>query len=244
MNKTNIVYGMSTTASMKKSNLLNKKIIEFNMPLSVTDLSTINNHEIILPKDIYHEEINYSFKEAINSLNKSIDNKEEFRIWTSHYEINSYLLLLYMCNYLKNKDCNIYVVFSDEYDKEIYSPAWLRHNELELALKVERKLSIEEIDNYAKEWIKVYNSNTDMRILENKEVKSVSFDYYNDMILDKLKSLGEVKLIKITGIIMQEYYLSDIVIVYLIDRLIEKNKIKIVKESNERYFENVIALRD
>ena len=71
-----------------------------------------------------------------------------------------------------------------------------------------------------------------MRIMENNNVKCVSFDYYNDTILDLLKELGEVKTIKLVARLMANIYFSDIFLTYLIDRLIKENKIIITNKEN------------
>ena len=130
MNKLNIISGLSTYHTMKECDYLKDNILMFDIPFSLIDLSTTKEMEVILPKDIYHKEIKYSFKESIDKLKSYIQNNKDIRIWTSHYEINSYLLMLYICNYLQNKDCNIYVVFSDEYNKDCYSPTCMNAPEL------------------------------------------------------------------------------------------------------------------
>lgn len=241
MEKVNIIFGASTFVTMKDSKLLNNNIIEFDTVFSVADLSNLDNYELALPKDIYNENIYYSFNNEIKKLNEAINNNKEIRIWTSHFDINSYLLLLYLCNYLKDKDCNLYVVFSDEYDENIYSPACMRENELEELIKLEHKLSKEEIKEYSKEWQIIKNKKSDMRILENKKVKLVSFDYYNEEILNLLKELGEVKIVRLVGLFMNNHYLQDLVVSYFVDRLINNGKIKVIKYG-ERFFENVIAI--
>lgn len=238
MNKCNIVFGSSTFMTMSKSKIL-KNIIEFDTIFSTSDISNIDNYEIILPSDIYKENI-YSFKREIKGLNKYIDKKYDIRIWTSHYDINSYLLMSYLCNYLKDKDCNIYVVYSELYN-DCYSPACMNINELEELSKLEYKLSEEDIIKYIELWNKIIHNKSDMRILENNEVKLVSYDYYNDEILNLLNELGDVKISRLVLMFMKEHYLQDLIISYLIERLIKDNKIKIIKYE-ERFFDNIITL--
>lgn len=241
MEKVNIIFGASTFVTMKDSKLLNDNIIEFDTVFSVADLSNLDNYELALPKDIYKENIYYSFNNEIKKLNEAINNNKEIRIWTSHFDINSYSLFLYLCDYLKDKDCNLYVVYSDEYDEKCYSPACMRETELEELAKLEHKLSKKEIRNYSNEWQIIMNKKSDMRILGNKKVKSVSFDYYNEEILNLLKELGEVKIVRLVGLFMNNHYLQDLVVSYFVDRLINNGKIKVIKYG-ERFFENVIAI--
>lgn len=243
MKKTNVIFGASTFVSMKKSNLLNNNIIEFDTVFSVADLQKLDNYELLLPKDIYGEGINCSFSNEIKRLDESINNNKEIRIWTSHYDSNSYLLFLYLCDYLKNRDCNLYVVFSDEYNEECYSPACMSEGELEQLTKFEHKLSKTDIMNYSKEWEIIRNNKEDMIILENKEVKLVSFDYYNEEILNLLKELGEVKIVRLAAMFMNNHYMQDLVVAYFIERLINNGKIKVIKYG-ERFFENVITINE
>ena len=239
--KINIVFGSSIYVTMKESKILNN-IIEFDTIFSVADLSNINNFKITIPKEICNYN-KYSFKEKIDKLQQLINSDNvDIRIWTSHYEINSYLLFLYLCNYLENIKTNIFVVFSDEYDKEYYSPASMNIEELEALTNLEHKLTKEEVCKYSLEWKKIENTNCDLRILEDKKIKLVSYDYLNEKILNKLKQLGKTRVSILTGNIMSKYYLPDIIIVYLIKRLINNKKIKIIKESKERFFESTIMI--
>lgn len=241
MEKVNIIFGASTFVTMKDSKLLNNNIIEFDTVFSVADLSNLDNYELALPKDIYKENIYYSFNNEIKKLNEAINNNKEIRIWTSHFDINSYSLFLYLCDCLKDKDCNLYVVFSDEYDENCYSPACMRENELEELTKLEHKLSKDQIRKHSNEWQIIKNNKSDMRILENKNVKLVSFDYYNEEILNLIKELGEVKIVRLVGLFMDNHYLQDLVVSYFVDRLINEEKIKVIKYG-ERFFENVVAI--
>ena len=76
-NLTEIIYGDSTNYTMSRSQLGKNEIIKFNTTFSIADLSHINQFKIILPKDIYKEEIVYDFSEEINKLNSSIKKKKQ-----------------------------------------------------------------------------------------------------------------------------------------------------------------------
>lgn len=237
---TEIIYSDSTVGSMSKSKLNKNEIIKFDTIFSIADLSNIENYEIYLPKKIYLENIIYNFKSRIDELNKSIKNKNKIRIWSSHKEINSYLLLLYLCNYLKNYKCDIFVVYSNEYDEECYSPSCMLYEELEKLSHLEHKLTKEEILSFSNEWVNIRNINSEMRILENNKVKSVSYDYFDDEILEKLKKLGAVKQIHLIGQLVADHHMIDTIFVYLINRLIRLNKIDIVEKDEDNTLNNII----
>ena len=71
-------------------------------------------------------------------------------------------------------------------------------------------------------------------------MKSVSIDFYDNFIIDTLNSMGKVKMCQLVGKLMQKVYLHDTMYVYLINRLININKIKITLYNDIRYFESLI----
>ena len=62
-------------------------------------------------------------------------------------------------------------------------------------------------------------------------------------ILNLLKKLGKVKVSRLVALFMKDHYLDAFVIAYLINRLIEKDRIKVISVG-ERFFENVIAINE
>ena len=237
---TEIIYGDSAFYSINKSNLNKNNIIKFDTVFSIADLSNIENYEIYLPKKIYLEDVIYSFKPEMNKLDNSIENNHKIRIWCSHKEINSYLLFLFICNYLKNKDCEICVVYSEEYKEECYSPSCMTSEELEKLSELEHSLTNKDIIIFSNEWLKVKEINSEMRIIENGKVKSVSYDYYDKVILEKLKNLGQVKESNLIGSLMADYNIGETIFVYLVNRLIRINKIEIVEKDEDCTLNNII----
>ena len=77
--------------------------------------------------------------------------------------------------------------------------------------------------------------------MEDNKVKSVSLDYYNDVILNRLSELGEVKSVSLSANLMKDYHMSDLFISYLINRLIKSNKIKIIEEGKSLWH-NIITV--
>jgi len=251
-----VIDGDSLYFEIKKSKFIkNNKIVKFDIPFSICDLSNINNYIVRLKDDysdlieLMEKEIMYkpskesSIKKQVIEIEEAIKNNNKIRIWTTHKEINAYMMLLYICNYFSDKDCDLYVLFSDELDEKLYSPSCMNEHELEELSKLEHKLTKEEIQEYNSIWKQIINTNSDMRIMENNNVKCVSFDYYNDTILDLLKELGEVKTIKLVARLMTNIYFSDIFLTYLIYRLIKKGIIIITKKE-KRLWESTIKINN
>lgn len=228
----------------ENSSLRSNNILLCNLLLNVGDLSKIEEYKIDLPDELCNEIGNYSFEKEILIIKEAITRKDKIRIWTSHYNVYSYLIMLYICNILKNIECDLYVTYSDEYDntENYISPSMMNSKGLENLANLEHKLSKDDIFKFSSIWEELVNNNSEMRILENGIVKSVSINYYDNMILDKLKSLGSVKVSKLVAMLMQEIYLIDILYVYFINNLIKNDKIKVVKIDNDRFFDNVIEL--
>lgn len=238
---TNIINGHSLFLTMNESKTLND-IIEFNASLSVANLTDVENYQIVLPKEIYTPAYEYNFSKKIKQLDKAINNNEKIRIWTSHFDADSYLLFLYLCDYLKDKDCALFVLYSDDYNEYCYSPSCMDCEELENLSKLEHKLTKEEIREFSKIWQYIKSKKCNMRILEDKKIKLVSFDYYNEIIINILKKQGKIRISELTALFMMQYYMSDLIVCYLIKRLITQNKIRITEISDERYFLNKIEL--
>lgn len=247
-NITEVVFRDSLCHEIKISKFSkNNTIIKFDPLLSICDLSNIDKNILILndeycdliSSEIYDINNTYSLKNINNDLEESVKNNNKIRIWTTHNQIDSYLMFLYVCNYFSNIDSDLYVLFSDEFDKECYSPSCMNENELEELSKLGHKLTKEEIKKYSNEWKEIINDNLDMRIIENNKVKSVTFDYYNDIILNKLNELGKVKMVSLVGMLMSDIHLYDTVFTYLIYRLIKEGKI-IIADKDERYWKSII----
>lgn len=250
-NITEVVFGDSLCHEIKISKFSrNNTIVKFEPLFSICDLSNIDQHILtlndeycdLISSEIYDINNTYSLKNIINDLEESIKNNNKIRIWTTHKQIDSYLMFLYVCNYFSNIDYDLYVLFSDEFDKECYSPSCMNEKELEELSKLEHKLTKEEIKKYSNEWKEIINDNLDMRIIENNKVKSVIFDYYNDIILNKLNELGEVKMVSLVGRLMSDIHLYDTVFTYLIYRLIKEEKI-IITGKDERYWKSIIKTK-
>ena len=237
-----IVFGNSCYMSMKKSLLQSNDILLFNLLLNVGDLSKIEENKINIPKELCSEKRNYLCKKEISIINNAIIKKEKIRIWTSNYNVYSFLIMLYMCNIAKKQNCVLYVTYSDDYDKDYISPSLMTPIELEELSRLEHKLTKNEIIKYSNMWEEIVKINSEMRVLESGIVKSVSINYYDNMILDELKESGQVKVSKLVAILMKEIYLIDSLYVYLIKRLIKNGKIRIVKIDDNRFFNSIVEL--
>lgn len=237
-----VVFGNSIYYTIKKSALGNDNILMFNALFNIGDLSNIENFEINIPEELYFEKNNVNFKKEYDIIIDNMKKKNKIRVWTSREDIYSYLIMLYLCSVVKEQNYELYVLYSDEYDKSCFSPSAMRENELEELSKLEHKLTRQEINDNVRVWEKLVSVNSDLRIIENGYIKSVALDYYDEKILNTLKELGKVKMSKLVGVLMASVYLHDTLYVYLIERLIKNGKIKITLNNDIRYFDNIIEV--
>lgn len=244
MNVLEIVFGHSCYYTMKRSNLSSNNIIMFNVLFNISDLSNVENFRVKIPEQLFFEEKNINFKEEYDIIINNIKEGNKIRIWTSRKDIYSYLLMLYVCNIINTYNYELYVLYSDDYNKDFLSPSVMMENELEKLSMLEYKLTNKEISDNASTWKKLVYENSDLRVIEGENVKSVSLNYYNSYILDTLQQLGKVKMSELVGTLMSNVYLNDITYVYLIERLIDSKKIKITLNKNIRYFENLVEINN
>ncbi len=237
-----IVHGDSTYVWMKKSNLKDNEIILFNALFSISNLATAKDYKLKINTNISYFLINeYSFKEEMDKLTNHINKNDKIRIWSSHKDIEPYLLLLFICDNFKDKKINLYVTYSEEL-KDYASPAYLNEKEMEELSNKEHKLIEEEIKNYSKEWQELVKINSPFRVIDNGKIISTNLNYFDDFILNYLKENGVSKISRVAGEIMAEYHIQDLQLVYFIDELIKQNKIKVVEKSKERHFLDKIEL--
>ncbi len=237
-----IVFGDSSNNLLKKVNLVNSDILMINMLFNVGDLSNISNYIIDVPKKLCISEKNYCVKGETYKIIDNINKRNKIRVWSGHRDIYSYLILLYVSSIIKKYNYELYVVYCDEYNKDYPSISVMNEEEIKKLIKLEHKLSIEEIEGNYNIWKRLIDENEALRVLEDGIVKSVSLDYYDDYILDTLKDLGKVKICQLIGRLMQEVYLQDVLYEYLISRLINNEKIIIYKDDNSKYCDNFIHI--
>ncbi len=237
-----IVFGDSSYNILKKINLKDSDILKINILFNVGDLSNISNYIINIPKDLCFDEKNYSIKEETDKIIDSINRRYKIRIWTSHKDIYSYLIMLYVSSVIKKYDYQLYVIYCDEYDKDCPSISAMKIEDIEKLVGLECKLEDEEIKCNCDVWKKLIRDNSELRIIENGIVKSVSLNYYDKYILDTLSKIGKVKIRQLIGKLMQKVYLQDNLYKYLINNLIKNGRIIICRDNKVSYCDNLISV--
>ena len=211
----------------ENNNINDFKILPLMIELAMGDL---NNHLSFLNDVYYNYGFYFDYNEYVGELIDSVDKNTIVRVWSSRSNSNDYLLLLYMCNLLKDK-CIIHVVFpSDSINIDI-----LDSKDIPLLLEQEKILTIDEVNKYIEEWNKELNINSDIRVMENGIIVNKNYSDYDDIILNYLNKLGRCKIVNLVEQLIHNHVINDLSAYfyeYLINRLIEVGKIKIVKKED------------
>ena len=128
-------------------------------------------------------------------------------------------------------DKNISVVFSDDYNPYCWSIGCMDFREVSELSKKEHLLTVTEKENYINEWKRIVKENSQLRYIENGNIKSVPINYFDKPILSRLGN-REIRFMVLVGELMANTIIdnnSALVYIYLINRLIEQGKIEVVR---------------
>lgn len=240
-----VCEGYSSVGVIKKyqdKHNIDNLIIPLALFLSIGDIK--NNREEFLRKICPEIDFKSSNEEFLNELFKNIDKDTNVRIWSSKKNDDDYLLVLYLCNILKDKCDNISVIYTSDYNEYAISLNAVDYKEIKNLLDYEKILTKEEIEQFSKEWINLENINSQMRILENGIVTNKNYSDYDNIILSKLENIGESTIANLIGNLMVDFTINDagdLVYLFLIDRLIENKKI-VISKKGERHFVDIIKI--
>jgi len=220
----------------------NNMIIAFSLFLSIGNIRRDREKFLseLCPEINFHN----SNEEALKKLLINIDENTNVRIWSSKKNSDDYLLLMYLCNLLKDKCLNISVIYTDEYSEYAWSLNALDYKEIYELLKYEHKLSKLAIEELSKTWTKLVEENGDLRVVENGKVLNKTYADFDNIILNKLVEIGKCKICNLIASLMIEFVINDagdLIYMYLIDRLIRCGKIKIIDEG-DRHFTDIIEV--
>lgn len=185
-------------------------------------------------------------KEKIETLKDKLKCNNTVRIWFSSLDSEDYsffLFVIYLINKI-NKEIKINIInvgTIPKNEKLKYGPYWslgcFSPDEIKELLQFERTLTQEEINDISNEWTKLENENADLRIIENKKLKSVSYKFLDDIVLEELSKYKETDEIKLVAELMKrerDYgniggLYGTLIFYYRINELKKQNKIKVVR---------------
>ena len=238
-NTIEVVSNLSSNGLLLKSSIKNENIVLLDMHLDIGDLKELKNYKRSFLKSIGYNVDVADYSNKIKFLLDNARNNKKIRIWSSHKNSNEYLTVLYICNLLEKYDAELYVVYSDEISSEAKSVGELDKEEIKNVDALERKLLKEEIIMYSKTWNSLLNDNSDIRYISfDNTIKSCSYDYLEEKILNELKKYNEVRVGKFISNLKIDCIITEIdysEYPYLVERLINKGEIKVIKKCDDLF---------
>lgn len=196
----------------------------------------------------YIQEDYIDIKNQIESFLKLIDQDVLVRIWSSKKNANDYLLVYYMCNLLRNMKIPISVIYTTDYNEYVLHIAQMKKEEFLCFFDYQKRLSKEEVNKFAMKWDKLVEENGELRVCVGGTIVSKNYRDYDEIILSMLHKIqledGICTKSKLVGRFMAQEIISDMSVrmgYFLINRLIQNGKIKVVKR-DAKEFHDVISL--
>ena len=213
--------------------------------LSIGDISTIKNHLKFLKKLEFENYGNVlNCEETLKIILNVITPETKVRIWSSKKDTDFYLSALYFCNVLKSKTEYISVINSESYDNYLLNVKNISSSQIDNLIRNEKILSTEEIDLFSKEWEKIKNENGDIRTFNNGKITNKKFIDFDNDILNKLKILNKCSIIQLVYELIKSKTIDnqwEVIYKYLIDSLIERNKIFVVNKFENHLYDEIIV---
>lgn len=188
---------------------------------------------------------------ALETIEEAMQNNESMRIWLSN-NAESMCGFYDLCSRLKDYAGLIVVVQASKQPYERNCWGLIKSYERYRYADRERRLTKEVMYEIAADWEKLKKENSNMRLLVNNELISVTDDYFDHMIFEAFEleeeSFSGVPENYIMGNTMHignenQLNLHDSVICARIDKLIEEGKIIIVEDNKEK-FKRLLKIAD
>jgi len=189
--------------------------------------------------DNEQEQFFYNQRKDMEKLLSAAANGTPIRIWKSNTPYST-CGFYFICNVLRNIDCQLSVVSLPEYkqvsENEIVSYSdWgqIEPGKFYQFLPLERQLSQSEKIMFSTRWFGLVRENAPLRAVVNGKLISVPEDYYDHIITKNIPD-DDFLMARLIGKIMGNYELgvSDSWYGLRIDKMIEDNKLAIVENKN------------
>lgn len=136
--------------------------------------------------------------EKLKELEKAIQNHKHIRIWYSSLD-NEDVSTLYFLIYYFYRWKNIEINLCDITDDEHFFLGSYKEEEIDKLQQRTRKITQEEQKSYYESWKRIENENEDLRIINNQNLTSSSFEYLDRKILSILKEYDKIRYWRLIG---------------------------------------------
>jgi len=205
-----------------------ENVISFCLLLSYGNIKDLENQNEKTVGDI-----KVPIKKQLQKLEQC--NPKQIRIWYSSLDNEDVCTLYFLNSYFYQK--NVQILACDVTDKNHFSVGSYTAKEIRPLEKKTIVIKEPEQKQYNDEWIALVEENSDLRVIHNNSLKSVSFDYLDKRILDILKQYESVRYWKLVGKCMEERlcgFYGDIFFSTRINELIKQNLIEVCEVRKEQ----------
>ena len=181
-------------------------------------------------------------REDLEKLLSAVREGTPVRIWKSNapYSICGFY---YICNMLRNMDCEISVVSLPEYkiiseDKIATYRSWgeIRPGQLYTFLPLEKPLSQNEKSLFANYWRELVTENAPLRAVVNGKLISVPETFYDHMIIKNIPN-DAFHMARLIGGIISKYHwdVGSSWYALRIDKMIEEQKLVVIEKKDQSH---------
>lgn len=215
---------------------------ELEMGSIVGDLKTIRKQNM---KEFFGTRKNFYCKNEnknMSIIQKAVEKGDILRVWLDTTP-NSLCGFYFLCHMIKNKNCNLQVVYFPEelpHNRIMgCDRCWgeLDHRQLSQYVNKAATLDEDEIIDYALEWDLLVKDNKKLRVRYDDEIHSVDEDYFDHLFFDSYKNGEIVQLGHIIGMVMgnDKHIISSSFIDYRINHFINVGKMIVVSDDENYY---------
>ena len=229
-----IANGISGKGLLERANLFDKEnIFSLAFFLNVGDISNIE--ALVIRKAC---NLNVEIKKHLEPFLLRLKTNNKIRIWFSSTNSEDKCFLDFII-YLINKigiNSKIYLIDVALLNRTSFIS--FSENEIKNLFEIQQELSLKDQKKIGKEWQKLIEENTEVRILKNNKLISCSFRDIDQKILKLLSKYSEIS---IKQFVIKECFLSGLDAIYSftffnyrINELIKSNQIKVIAEQKSK----------
>lgn len=204
-----------------------KDVISFCLLLSYGDIKNLQNDGVRTVGDV-----TISIKEQLKKLDKQY---EKVRIWYSASDNEDVCTLYFLVSYFYLR--NVEISLCEVSDKEHFSLGSYSVCEVNSLVERTSTLSIEEQKTYHENWQKLIIENSELRVLQDSFLISVSFNYLDLEMLNILKQYQGIRFWTFIGECMSKRlcgFYGDIFFTARAAELIQQGVIEIYDTKKEK----------
>lgn len=204
-----------------------KNVISFCLFLSYGKIKNLQKQEYKILGNV-----TLSIQEQLKKIEKDC---KTVRIWYSALDNEDVCTLYFLIFYFFSKDIKIQVCEVSK--KDHFSLGSYDTSEISSLLKKTRTLSREEMHTYMKCWQQLECENSDLRILQNGILTSVSFDYLDIQMLNMLKQYDSIRYWAFIGECMSKRlcgFYGDIFFTTRLEECIQNGQVEICDVKKEK----------